>query len=275
MQGATPNPRTMITCQTVRLTLAVPPQLILIRYLLITIRRSDLNLLSSACEWQITPPTDFPIKGSQVFTHKPPSNYSTAGPNSSSHGSSGLTNQSKLAIGIAIPVFLLLVLGGLLLFCYFRIHLPAKTPATQPFAPDFQLYERQGEKGTPTPTSSWHSNPPTIYHPTPALHHTPHYPPPHLNLHSPPRLGRQGPPNIKLETSAIMAAQPTRDYYSPPRVSGHSPTSTQHTGMTYELEANAKRKSIVSFDMRGRTGKKEKRAKGGKKDAAGAEDLFS
>lgn len=267
-----PNPQTMTTCQTVGLTLVVFPPPILICFTDHTIlARSDLNLLSSACEWQITPPTDFPIAGSQVFTHKPPSNYSTAGPNS--RGSSGLTNQSKLAIGIAIPVFLLLVLGGLLLFWYFQLHLPGKTPASQPFEPDFRLYKRQGEKGTPTPTtSSWHSNPPTIYHPTPALHHTPRYPP-HLRL-QPARLGRPGPPNIKLETSAIMAAQSTR-YYSPPRVTGHSPTSTQHTGMTYELEANAKRKSTVPSDVRGKTGKKEKRAKKGGKDAAGAEDLFS
>ena len=197
---------------------------------------------------------DFPIKGSQVFTHKAPANYSTVGLNSSSpHRSSGLSSQAKLAIGIAIPIILFLILCSLLLFWYFKIHLPDNKPHHSRFEEErsvFQLYERQSEKGVtpplPPPESPRHYhnntnnyNHLTIYHPTPTLqqqhHTTTRYAPPHFRLHKPttPRLNQQqeqGPnqspdhprtkskpkPNIKIETGPIIAAAPTVRTNSPP-----------------------------------------------------------
>lgn len=177
--------------------------------LLITIiRTAVLRVLGSACEWKITPPMGFPIKGSQVFTYKAPSNYSTLGPDSFTHRSSfsGLSYQSKLAIGIAIPTILFLILCSIvLLFWYLKLHLPGGKSLhhRQSFEaePEFQLYEkRRGEKGGVaypplSPDSPWHSNmTPTIYHPTPALalqhtnttrhHHAASPPPAHLRLHA-------------------------------------------------------------------------------------------
>lgn len=187
----------------------------------------------------------FPIKGSQVFAHKAPSNYSTLGPNSSPQKSSGLSNQSKLAIGIAIPIILFLILCGLFLFWYFRVHLSGKSLNRRSFEaePEFQMYERRGEKSAYpplTPDSSWHENTtPTIYHPTPALalqhtHNTRHHhaaiPPAHLRLHA-----TTTPTTTK--TTPRLSHQQKQGQYYPSTATTATATMTQKPNIKIETGA--------------------------------------
>lgn len=78
---------------------------------------TDLNLLRSACELKIPIPTPFPIIGSQIFTNTPFDSYSSSPTNSRSNS---LSYGARLAIGIAIPSTLLLLVILALLVWYIR-----------------------------------------------------------------------------------------------------------------------------------------------------------
>lgn len=138
---------------------------------------TDLGLLRSACELKIPIPTPFPIVGSQIFTSTPPDNYSPS-PNSTSNG---LSHGAKLAIGIAIPSTLLLLVILTILLWYIRDYRrrrssisdqiprfpspPTKPlPHYKPFPPPPPLM-RQNKPSPYYPPGP----PPTIFHPTPRL----------------------------------------------------------------------------------------------------------
>ncbi len=232
--------------------------------ILIYYPRSVLNLLSSACEWQILPPKKFPIKGSQVFTQNPPSNYS------SPSDSSGLSTEAKLAIGISIPIIIFLFLCALLLLWYFKFRLPRKPPS-QVSEPEFQLWERQGEKWNQapdlTPSSTWKSDP-LIYHSTPPPQQSRHHPPFRLQLPPPRRQGTTRP-KMQLETETI--ADQYAGTYSPSELFGESPISPR-TALRQEHGQKGKGRSQVSFNIRGRPARPEKGV--GMKEAVVSEDLF-
>lgn len=137
----------------------------------------DLNFLRSACELKIPIPTPFPILGSQLFTSTPPDNYSP----SRNSTSKGLSRSAKLAIGIAIPSTLLLLVPLAILLWYIRDYKrkrssisdqiprfpspPTKPlPHYKPFPPPKPITKQN------KPSPSYPAGPPpTIFHPTPRL----------------------------------------------------------------------------------------------------------
>lgn len=137
---------------------------------------SDLNLLRSACELKIPIPTPFPIIGSHIFTNTPFDSYP------SSLISNSLSYGAKLAIGIAIPSTLLLLVVLALLLWYIRDYKRRRSsisnqiprfpsPPTKPLPyyykslPPHPPIIKQNKPSSHYPPGA----PPTVFHPTPPL----------------------------------------------------------------------------------------------------------
>lgn len=143
---------------------------------------SDLNLLRSACELKIPIPTPFPIIGSQIFTNTPLDSYSSS---STKSRSNGLSYREKLAIGIAIPSILLLLVVLAILLWYIRDYRrkrssisnqiprfpspPTKPlPYYKPLPPSPPIINPIVKQNRPSPYNP-RGPPPTVFHPTPRL----------------------------------------------------------------------------------------------------------
>ncbi|KAL8687805.1 MAG: hypothetical protein Q9218_006122, partial [Villophora microphyllina] len=88
-------------------------------------RRSVLNTLQSACQFQPPPSGYLPIAPAQVFTLTPsispspsPNNNSTPPVTLPNEENSGLSWNAKVAIAISVPVAALLILSLLCLLFY-------------------------------------------------------------------------------------------------------------------------------------------------------------
>lgn len=205
----------------------------------------------------------FPIKSSQIFTTHPPANYSTI----MSNRPTGLSAKSKLALGIAIPATLLLLLSLLLAYCYLRLYkrMDQHKPMQEP-KPSLQAHQQINKIAKLN--QPW-SHDPTVYHSTPRLQQISYPVPLQINR---PHLTTQAITRKSLDTRATSTTDALSPRSSPPpRVPGHYRSSIQ-SAMRQNWNSYARTKSKVSFNTSGRMPRKKKRT--GWKDSAGLEDLF-
>ncbi len=238
---------------------------------------SVLNLLSSACDLKILPPLAFPIISSQVFTTHPPANYSTVGQNSSPE-SSIVSHKTKVAIAIAVPATLILLLYLVILYWYIRLYNrmkqynnPSRPESSEPPEPPSKpsiISKSSIVKSEPPPP--WSQSNATVFHPTPRLQEVPpSYPPPRFKC---PHVATQATTTRKarLETRRTSA---TPDLLSPssspsPRFpSGTMSRSSLQPAMRKSWKGHSRMrstKSKVSFDISCRTPTRKKEHTGWK-----------
>lgn len=203
---------------------------------------SDLNLLRSACELKIPIPTPFPIIGSQVFTNTPLNNYSSSSTKSTSNS---LSYGEKLAIGIAIPSTLFLLVVLVILLWYIRDYKRKRSSISNqiprfPSPPTKPLPIYKPLPPTPPivpivkqnrPSPYYPPGPaPTVFHPTPRLSSLPPSSP--APKRSQPRRSRPHEatkliithpihhrpttPTTRATTSLTTAGPPSSPFPSPP-----------------------------------------------------------
>ncbi|SLM39988.1 hypothetical protein LPUS_10656 [Lasallia pustulata] len=141
-----------------------------------------LNTLKASCKSQPSPSTAFPISPLQIFTLQPPASYSSIIAKTST--TRGLSRSAKIAIGVIVPLVVLLLLAIFFLYWY-RRYKSSTSPAHRYRPQQSSLDERWGDTKISRPTggpSQYASANPLVpgsqsYFPSPTGAPQPHHSP--------------------------------------------------------------------------------------------------